>query len=190
MIPFNQLGPAFKAFASLIYPGAFRKELASVVERVQREGDVLDIGSGTGILSQFSYKVRKDLRYTMIDPAPGMIRFAPVFARKVIGRAESLPFPPGSFDAVFVGDAFHHFDDPARALQEIRRVLKPKAVFVVFEIDPGSSFGAVIARGEKMFREPANFYRPGEFAEMLVGHGFECRISRYGWRYSIVANKG
>lgn len=190
MIPFNQLGPIFKAFASLVYPGAFRKQFASVIGKTSRGGSVLDIGSGTGILSQFAYKVRKDLRYTVIDPAPGMLRFAPDFAEKVIGRAESLPFPSGSFDAVFTGDAFHHFGDPDGALREMRRVMKDDGVLMIFEIDPGSCLGAVITWGEKIFREPAHFRRPESLSEMLVRHGFECRVSRYDWRYSIIARPG
>ena len=189
MIPFNHLGPVFKMFASLIYPGEFRKVLESTVQRVRNKGAVLDVGSGTGILSQFARAARDDLQFTMIDPAPGMLRFAPVFAKKVIGRAESLPFPAGSFDAVFTGDAVHHFNDPVPALEEIRRVLRNGGVLTVFEIDPGSFLGAFITHGEKMFREPAHFYRPGELAGMLSGNGFECGISSFGWRYSITAYK-
>lgn len=126
----------------------------------------------------------------MIDPAPGMLRFAPEFAEKVIGKAESLPFPPGSFDAVFTGDAVHHFNCPVMALGEIRRVMRTGGVFVVFDIDPGSPLGALITRGEKILREPAHFYRPERLAGMLAPHGFDCRIHRYGWRYSIIANAG
>ncbi len=189
MIPFNQLGLVFKTFASLVYPGVFRKELASVIDRANRQGNVLDIGSGTGILSQFAYKVRKDLQYTVIDPAPGMLRFAPDFVKKVIGRAEALPFPSGSFDILFTGDAFHHFNDPHRAVQEMRRVMKDDGILMIFEIDPGSCLGAVITQGEKIFREPAHFYRPERLSEILVKHGFQCRVSRYDWRYSIIAGQ-
>ncbi|HOW54926.1 MAG TPA: class I SAM-dependent methyltransferase [Syntrophorhabdaceae bacterium] len=190
MIPFNHLGPVFKMFASLIYPGEFRKVLESTVQRVRNKGTVLDVGSGTGILSQFAQAVRGDLRFMMVDPAPGMLRFAPGFAEKVIGRAESLPFPPGLFDAVFTGDVVHHFSDPAAALGEIQRVMRSGGVLVVFDIDPGSPLGALITRGEKIFREPAHFYRPERLAGLLAPRGFNCKIYRYGWRYSIIANTG
>jgi ubiquinone/menaquinone biosynthesis C-methylase UbiE len=187
MIPFNQLGPVFKIFASFIYPRTFRAAFLSVLQKVPKFGAVLDIGSGTGILSRFAHDVRKDLLFTMIDPAPGMLRFGPGFGRKIIGLAESLPFRRGFFEALFIGDAFHHFSRPQEAIREITRVLKPKGLLVIFEIDPGSSLGASITWGERIFREPAHFYRPRRLAGILAENGFECRISQYGWRYAIIA---
>lgn len=151
---------------------------------------MLDVGSGTGILSQFARKVRSDLLFTMIDPAAGMLRFAPDFARRVLGRAENLPFPERAFDAVFAGDSMHHFSDPRRAVGELRRVLRKGGVLVVFEIDPSSLIGAMITGGEKIFREPAHFLKPGELAGRLAEVGFECVVSRYDWRYAIIAHAG
>ncbi len=190
MIPFDRLGPVFKVFSSLVYPRAFRTVFASSLQEVPETGSVLDVGSGTGILSQFARKARSDLLFTMIDPAAGMLRFAPAFARRVLGRAENLPFPEKAFDAVFAGDSMHHFSEPRRAVMELRRVMKKGGVLVVFEIDPGSLLGAMITGGEKMFREPAHFLRPGELAERLAEAGFECTVSRYDWRYAIIARAG
>lgn len=187
MIPFNRLGLVFKIFASFIYPRSFRAVFSSVLQKVPKSGAVLDIGSGTGILSRFAYDIRKDLLYTMIDPAAGMLRFAPGFGRKIIGLAESLPFRRGFFEALFIGDAFHHFGKPQKAIEEITRVLKPKGLLVVFEIDPGAVVGALITWGERIFREPAHFYRPRHLAGILAENGFECTISHYGWRYAIIA---
>lgn len=190
MIPFDRLGPVFKAFSSLVYPRAFRAVFASSLQEVPEAGSVLDVGSGTGTLSQFARKARSDLLFTMIDPAAGMLRFAPDFAQKVLGRAENLPFPDEAFDAVFVGDSMHHFSEPRRAVMELRRVVKKGGMLVVFEIDPGSLLGAMITGGEKIFREPAHFLRPGELAERLAEAGFECAVSRFDWRYAIMARAG
>ena len=38
---------------------------------------------------------------------------------------ELLPFPDGSFDLVMCVQSFHYMDDPARAVAEIARVLRP-----------------------------------------------------------------
>lgn len=46
---------------------------------------------------------------------------------KIIDR---LPFPDESFDAVISNQVFEHIEDPASVLPEIRRVMKPGAVFI------------------------------------------------------------
>jgi demethylmenaquinone methyltransferase/2-methoxy-6-polyprenyl-1,4-benzoquinol methylase len=188
MIPFNRLGFLFKVFSSLVYPLAFRAALASSLREVPGGGAVLDVGSGTGILSRFGRKARGDLVFITLDPAAGMLRFSPSFARGVLGRAEHLPFRERSLEAVLAGDCMHHFNDPGGAVMEFRRVLRPGGLLVVFEIDPGKGMGAAIGRAERMFREPAHFYRPGELAGRLEASGFECGITRYGWRYAITAH--
>jgi SAM-dependent methyltransferase len=90
--------------------------------------DVLDLGAGTGLLTQ----VVRDLghRVTAVDPSPEML--AELGARlpavtTVVGTAESIPADDGSLDAVVAGQAAHWFD-PAPAAREIRRVLRPGGV--------------------------------------------------------------
>ncbi len=46
-------------------------------------------------------------------------------------RVEALPFPDRRFDAAYCGGALHGFSDPAGALAEIGRTLKPGAPLVV-----------------------------------------------------------
>lgn len=45
------------------------------------------------------------------------------------GRAEKLPFPPASFDAVVNVEASHLYDDIEAFLTEVLRVLRPKGQF-------------------------------------------------------------
>lgn len=47
--------------------------------------------------------------------------------------AESIPYENESFDYIIAKDALHHFRNPAQALSEISRVLKPRGVFIVSE---------------------------------------------------------
>lgn len=189
MIPFNYLGPVFKIFASLIYPGKFKDELRDIARKFRENGAVLDIGSGTGILSTFIVKERRDLRMSLLDPAPGMLKYAPKFMAKVTGVAESLPFADDFFDAVLIGDALHHFNDPGRAMHEICRVIRSGGFLIIFEIDPGTGLGSVITRGEKLLGEPAHFYTPENLKELLPDHVFGHRICRFDWRYALIAQK-
>lgn len=45
--------------------------------------------------------------------------------RLVLGEAERLPFPDGSFDALTVTYLLRYVDDPAAAVAELARVLRP-----------------------------------------------------------------
>lgn len=62
-----------------------------------------------------------------VEPDAGMRRLLAVFcpeSEAMDGRAEQIPLAVDSVDAVFVGQAFHWFDNEA-ALTEIARVLRP-----------------------------------------------------------------
>jgi SAM-dependent methyltransferase len=87
--------------------------------------DVLDLGAGTGKLT--SVVVDEGHRVVAVEPL-GPLRAKLSEALPAVevlaGRAEEIPRPDGSADAVLVGQAFHWFEAPA-AVAEIARVLRP-----------------------------------------------------------------
>jgi SAM-dependent methyltransferase len=94
----------------------------------ERPRRVLDLGAGTGLLTE----VVRGAGHTVVavDPSPEML--AQLSARLPdvethVGSAESLPVADGSVDAVVAGQAAHWFD-PAPAAAELRRVLRPGGV--------------------------------------------------------------
>jgi len=60
-------------------------------------------------------------------------------AHLAAGDAYRLPFPDGSFNAVFSRFVFQHLSDPARAAAEIHRVLAPGGWACVVDVDDGLS---------------------------------------------------
>jgi SAM-dependent methyltransferase len=93
---------------------------------LQRSGEVVDLAAGTGKLTRAL--VPRFARVVAIEPDEEMRAFlaqnAPT-AETMAGRAEAMPLPDASVDAVFVADAFHWFDTRV-ALDEIARVLRPR----------------------------------------------------------------
>src|SRR5690349_1762190 len=87
--------------------------------------DVADVGAGTGKLTERLVELAP--RVTAFEPDDGMLaelgRQVPQGGRQQ-ARAESLPVPDDSFDALTVGQAWHWFDHPATAA-EFRRVVRP-----------------------------------------------------------------
>lgn len=94
-------------------------------------GRVLEIGSGTGANAPW---YGHDVTVTAIDLRPNFLRAA---SQKAAGRSsaadftvtcangEDLPFESGAFDAVVGSLVFCSIADPAAALGEICRVLRP-----------------------------------------------------------------
>jgi SAM-dependent methyltransferase len=95
----------------------------------QASGEVLEIGGGTGRNLPL---YRTATRVVALEPGPGMRARASQAARAaqmpvevVDGRAEDLPFTEASFDTVVASLVLCTVPDPAQALAEARRVLRP-----------------------------------------------------------------
>jgi ubiquinone/menaquinone biosynthesis C-methylase UbiE len=96
----------------------------------EAQGDVLEIGGGTG--ANLEYYADQLGSLTITDPEPPMKRrlekrvsTARPGAKVVSAPAEDLPFSDDSFDTVVSTLVLCTVDDQARALQELRRVLRP-----------------------------------------------------------------
>ncbi|HET6950451.1 MAG TPA: methyltransferase domain-containing protein, partial [Acidimicrobiales bacterium] len=103
-------------------------------------GDVLEVGCGPGWLwVQGGDLLPAALRLTLTDLSPGMVaeavervraagRYAAVEGRTA--DAQALPFTDARFDVVVADHMLYHVPDPARAVAELRRVLRPGGVLV------------------------------------------------------------
>jgi SAM-dependent methyltransferase len=116
---------------------SFAQEIrAPLVSRAA--GDVLEIGAGDG--GNLPY-LSPDVRPTLLDANPYMLRYLreraarlnlPAY-RALVAGAERLPFPSASFDTVLSVHVLCSVADQARALDEIRRVLRPGGAFLFLE---------------------------------------------------------
>ena len=116
---------------------AIMRQRALVVPQAQ--GKVLELGIGGGLNLAF-YDPRKVESVTGVDPSPELRAKAmaaphdPSLAVRVeAGAAEALPFADQSFDSVVCTFTLCSVSDPARALAEAKRVLKPGGQFLFCE---------------------------------------------------------
>jgi SAM-dependent methyltransferase len=118
--------------------------------------DVLDLGCGYGGRSVRYVELGARSLYG-IEPANRGCLEAREFAiihkvpaRFVVGVAESLPFPPASFDCVISYDVLEHVCDVRRTLEECLRVLRPGgsfyAVFPPFHHPVGAHFESWLSK--------------------------------------------
>jgi ubiquinone/menaquinone biosynthesis C-methylase UbiE len=112
------------------YPVAAIQWAVAPVADLGRPVDVLDLGAGTGKLTARLASLSGPAHVVAVEPDPEMLaelrRQLPE-VRAMEGRAEAIPLPDGSVDAVLAGQAAHWFDLD-RALPEIARVLRPGGV--------------------------------------------------------------
>jgi SAM-dependent methyltransferase len=100
--------------------------------------EVLEAGCGPGWLwAEAADRLPPGLRLTLTDLSPGMVaeaaervgglgRYASVDARPA--DAQALPFGDDSFDVVVANHMLYHVPEPARAVAELARVLRPGGV--------------------------------------------------------------
>jgi len=187
MIPFNYLGWMFNTFGSSIYPKSVQTSLCDFLQPLSPRAFVLDIGGGTGVMSDFAHACRDDLDYTVVDPAEGMLKYTKEYVKTYMANAEALPFADKSFDIVLMGEALHHFADVDEALKETVRVLKKDAKIFIYDFDVSTFRGKSICRGEKLLGEPGNFFVPEELRKKLESYGFSVHITMHSWRYTVEA---
>ncbi len=98
---------------------------------------VIDVGCGTGLLSRSLGTAYPAQEHMAIDLSPAMITLARERTPPSSGvrysamDAHHLVFHDSMFDVAMLGQSLAYFEDPWRALAEVRRVLTPRGRIAV-----------------------------------------------------------
>jgi len=97
--------------------------------------DLLDVGCGTGPMIELLTEEYPDRHYVGMDLTPKMIEVANAKGLKnaefIVGDSEDMPFENESFDVLICANSFHHYPDPQKFFNEVKRVLRPNGVLVL-----------------------------------------------------------
>lgn len=115
---------------------------------------VLDIGCGPGAAvraaaGSVAKAVGVDRSEAMIEIArrrSGSFNNVEFFSAGV----EDLPFADDSFDRVWTINAFHHWEDQARGIEECLRVLEPSGRLLIAEQDTRGSHGLNLESAQEL----------------------------------------
>jgi len=164
-------------------------------------GKWLDAGCGTGILSRRLAERGCDV--IGVDASPKMIEVAKRLARSgpvvdklgfhVIETIEKLDLPDSAFDGIVCSSVVEYLDNPAEAISEFARLLKPGGLLLV-SVPNRMSFlrlvESALNRGiTKLNGNPwlphccisKNEYSFGSLASLLGSKGFRVKSFIYFW---------
>lgn len=140
---FDQLAPVYDELRSGCYGESLSKLLLAHFT-LPGDGEVADIGTGTGYLAKvLAAHVKK---VWAIDVSPAMLdvfRQDPALANLtnieiVQGDVHDLPLKTKSLDLVFANLLLHHLLEPRSAISEMFRVLKTGGRIVITDVDAHS----------------------------------------------------
>jgi SAM-dependent methyltransferase len=100
----------------------------TVLDALQPEHELLDLGAGAGILPSMDFR-GSARRICGIDPDARVVD-NPYLDEAKVGVGESIPFEDGRFDVVVADNVLEHLTDPDAVFAEVARVLKPGGRFI------------------------------------------------------------
>ncbi|MBU0610557.1 MAG: class I SAM-dependent methyltransferase [Armatimonadetes bacterium] len=118
--------------------GVFQLEVAYLVEHLEGRREVLSVGCGPAIIE--AELARHGFTVTGLDVSAEALERAPDQIRTVAARAEEMPFPEASFDAVIYVASLQFVEDYRTAIHKTTHVLRPRGLLLAMLLNPASGF--------------------------------------------------
>ncbi|MGD2114369.1 MAG: methyltransferase domain-containing protein [Acidobacteriota bacterium] len=145
---FERVAPEWDALRAELFPDSLRDRVIAAARCRSGPGGpgepavVVDLGAGSGFLT--GGLLAAGARVIAVDPAEAMLieqrrKFPEAVASRQLrlrrAGAEAIPLADDSVDAVVANMVLHHVEDPAAAIREIARVLRPGGRVVISDLD-------------------------------------------------------
>lgn len=139
---FSMEGPIARWYARITAKDheEFRRLAGSLAGRFGPGAAVLEVAPGPGYLAIELAKLGS-VRVTGLDISRSFVRIAGENARRAgvavdvrHGNASAMPFEGDAFDLIVCRAAFKNFSEPAAALDEMHRVLKPGGAAIIIDL--------------------------------------------------------
>ncbi len=168
---------------------------AQMADHLPREGRVLDLGSGHGLLGVTLALGSSGRQVLGVDHDSSRVALAQSAAQSIpnlaFEKGSLLAPPPGPWDGIAAIDVFHYFDPKLQnaVLSHMRDALAPGGVFIMREVDPSAG---VASRWNRVYesiatrtgftksneKEKLFFRKPQQWIEILERSGFKVKSER------------
>ena len=172
---FNQWAAAGRGDAMEDHHSDITDQTLAVMD-VQPGDRVLDLGCGTGWASRRLAKMVPKGEVVGIDLADEMLRRAEQAStglknvRYAWGSAENIPAEDNAFDKVLSVESFYYYADQGKALDELRRVMRPGArLFILINLYKDNKYSLLWVDELKV---PVQVRSEAEYLDLLRKHGF------------------
>lgn len=135
-----------------------------LIQRIEPKGmeHALEVAAGTCICGRALAPYIKDI--TCLDLTEEMLAQGKKLASESqiqnmyfqIGNAEQLPYEAETFDLVITRLSFHHFADPEKPFQEMKRVLKKGGMLIVWDMEAAEEGLRTINDKIERMRDPSH----------------------------------
>lgn len=163
------------------------------LKELRTPGRLLDVGCSYGAFMVLAQRAGWNTSGVELSKSPAKFARAERHLDVFSGTVEQAAYPEGYFDAVTLWDVVEHFDDPVSTMAEIRRIMAPGGILLVFTINQESLLTAV---GHILYKLSLNrwkhlmglfydihhnfFFSPHTITSLLKRSGFEVADIQFG----------
>jgi ubiquinone/menaquinone biosynthesis C-methylase UbiE len=188
----------------------YRRQAEEFTAGLGAGAEVLEVAPGPGFLSIEMARTGR-VRVVGIDASTTFVELAAAAARASgvdvdfrAGDVADMPFDADSFDLVVTQAAFKNFSRPARALEEMHRVLRPGGTAIVQDMSKDASTAAIAEEVKGMgvgrvnaamtrvilSRLRRRAYTPSQFAQLVAESPFgTCQLRSHGISLEVRCTK-
>jgi ubiquinone/menaquinone biosynthesis C-methylase UbiE len=179
-------------------PAEFEALAQRVAGGLPPEARVLEVAPGPGYFAIALARLgnRKitglDISKTFVEIAQKNAKEEGVVVDFRLGNASQMPFEENTFDLILCRAAFKNFSEPVKALEEMRRVLKPGGRAVVIDLRKDTPVEEIDSYVDKMDIGTVNaFVTKWTFRHVLLKRAyarpqFEQFIAQSGWSNFLI----
>ena len=152
------------------FRGFLRAVEGDFYQNIHLEHPIMDLGIGDGHFNSATFASMVDVG---VDPSLASLTESTRNSGSLIricSTGASLPFPENYFASGFSNSVLEHIPNLSPVLQEIRRVLKPKATFVMSVPNDNFTKNLSLARGFRSLGFPRLAKKYQEFFNFISRH--------------------